>query len=255
VASSLVEQYIRQARWRRWDEALDLLPLERGERVLDIGCGVGDVAARLDGRGVDVLGIDSNVELLAAARARHPHVRFEEADVRDLASTRLGLFDGLWVSFVTAYFPDLVPVLTRWSDLLRPGGWLAMVEVDDLLGHEPLSATLRADVVRFYDEARSAGRYDFEGGRKLASAARAVGLQVTHEEVLVDDELGFGGAAPADVLEAWSSRLARMGALRAFMGDRFSEFEQAFVAALRSESHRSRARVIFVLAKRVPVSR
>jgi hypothetical protein len=163
----------------------------------------------------------------------------------------LGLFDGLWASFVTAYFPNLVPVLTRWSDrLLRPGGWLAMVEVDDLLGHEPLSATLRADVARFYDEARSAGRYDFEGGRKLASTARDVGLQVMHEGVLVDDELSFGGAAPADVLGAWSARLARMGGLTAFMGDRFNDFEQAFMDALRSESHRSRARVIFVLAKR-----
>jgi trans-aconitate methyltransferase len=251
MACDLVEQYIRQDRWRRWGEALTVLPFQRGERVLDIGCGVGDVAARLHESGVDVVGIDSNAELIAAARARYPDLRFEEADVQELAPGRLGLFDGLWASFVTAYFPNLVPVLTRWSDrLLRPGGWLAMVEVDDLLGHEPLSATLRADVARFYDEARSAGRYDFEGGRKLASTARDVGLQVMHEGVLVDDELSFGGAAPADVLGAWSARLARMGGLTAFMGDRFNDFEQAFMDALRSESHRSRARVIFVLAKR-----
>lgn len=251
MASCLVEQYVRQERWRRWDEALALLPLERGERVLDIGCGVGGVAARLVGRGADVVGIDSNAELIAAARARHPHVRFEEADVEDLASKPLGLFDGLWVSFVSAYFPDFVPVLTRWSDrFLRPGGWLAMVEVDDLLGHEPLPDTLRADVARFYDEARSAGRYDFEGGRKLATAADAAGLHVAHERVLVDDELSFGGAAPADVLEAWSARLARMGGLKAFLGDRFGDFEQAFMDALRTESHRSSARVIFVLARR-----
>lgn len=250
MASDLVEQYTRQERWRRWDEALAVLPLERGERVLDIGCGIGDVAARLDGRGVDVVGIDSNAELIATARARHPHVRFEEADVQGLAPERLGLFDGLWASFVTAYFPNLVPVLTQWKDrLLRPGGWLAMVEVDDLLGHEPLPAILRAQVARFYDEARSAGRYDFEAGRKLASTARAVGLQVVHEGVLEDDELSFGGAAPADVLGAWSARLARMGGLKAFLGDQFSDFEQAFMDALRTESHQSRARVIFVLGR------
>jgi SAM-dependent methyltransferase len=251
MASDLVEQYLRQERWRRWDDALAALPLERGARVLDIGCGVGDVAARLAARGVDVLGIDSNVAMLAAARARYPHVRFEEADVQDLAAERLGLFDGLWASFVTAYFPDLVPVLTRWCDrLLRPGGWLALVEVDDLLGHEPLPADLRADVSRFYEEALSAGRYDFEGGRKLASAARAVGLQVVHEGILADEELSFEGAAPADVVGAWSARLARMGGLKAFMGDRFGEFEQALMVALRAESHRSRARVMFVLARR-----
>jgi SAM-dependent methyltransferase len=252
MTSHLVEQYLRQERWRRWDEALSLsiLPLERGGRVLDIGCGVGDVAARLHGRGVDVLGIDSNAELIGAARGRYPHVRFEEANLHDLTSERFGLFDGLWASFVPAYLPNLASVLTEWSDcLLRRGGWLAMVEVDDLLGHEPLSTALRARVAQFYDEARSAGRYDFECGRKLASTARAVGLQVVHEGVLADDELCFGGPAPADVLAAWSARLARMGGLKAFMGDRFSEFERAFMDALRDESHRSRARVIFVVAR------
>jgi len=251
MASGLVEQYRRQERWRRWDDALALLPLERGERVLDIGCGVGDVASRLNGRGVDVLGIDANAELIAAARARYPHVPFKKADVQDRTSERLGLFDGLWASFVTAYFPDLAPVLTRWcKHLLHPGGWLAMVEVDDLLGHEPLSATLRARVAQFYDEARSAERYDFEGGRKLASTARAVGLQVVYEGVLMDEELSFDGAARADVLAAWSARLARMGGLKAFMGDAFSEFERSFMDALRADAHRSKARVIFVLARR-----
>ncbi len=93
--SDLVEQYRRQERWRRWDEALAILPFERGDRVLDIGCGVGDVAARLHVCGLEVLAIDSNVELIAAARARYPSIRFEGADIRDLALARGRLFDGI----------------------------------------------------------------------------------------------------------------------------------------------------------------
>ncbi|MDB4939020.1 MAG: class SAM-dependent methyltransferase [Labilithrix sp.] len=250
MGADLVEQYQRQERWRRWDEALSVLPLERGHRVLDLGCGVGQVAARLNDLGADVVGLDSSDELLAAARARHPHLRFEKADIRAVDPERFGLVDGLWASFVTAYFPDLRSILTRWSNCLRPGGWLAMVEMDDLLGHDPLPPRFRPNLESFYEEARRSGGYDFECGRALADAARAAGLSVLHEGVLADDELSFVGAARTDVLEAWRSRLSRMGGLKAFMGEQFDDFERAFLEALGAESHRSNTRVVFVIARR-----
>jgi trans-aconitate methyltransferase len=202
-SASLAGQYRRQGRWRRWDEALAHLPLTPGQRVLDLGCGVGQMAARLSRLGVEVVGIDSNEELLTTARVDHPGIRFVHLDLHDLTPDRFGHVDGLWASFVAAYFPDLEPVLARWCECLRPGGWVALVEIDDLLGHEALPSRFRDEVVRFYDEARSAGRYDFEAGRKLAAAARAGGLEVVHEGTLPDDELAFDGAAAPDILEAW----------------------------------------------------
>lgn len=250
MSTNLVDEYLRQERWRRWDEALSVLPLERGDRILDLGCGVGHVTSCLSALGADVVGVDSSDELLAAARALHPHLRFEKADVRDVGPERFGLVDGLWISFVTAYLPNLRSILARWSDCLRPGGWIAMVEIDDLLGHEPLPPHLPVTIAKFYEEARRSGRYDFEGGRVLADAARAAGLTVLHEGVLADDELSFEGAAPAEVVEAWRDRLSRMGGLKAFLGEQFDDFERAFLAALGAESHRSNARVVFVVARR-----
>jgi SAM-dependent methyltransferase len=47
VAPGLAEQYVHQERWRHWDEALSRVPVAAGQRVLDLGCGVGDVTARL----------------------------------------------------------------------------------------------------------------------------------------------------------------------------------------------------------------
>jgi SAM-dependent methyltransferase len=250
VSTSLAEQYQRQERWRRWPEALAALPIKAGERVLDLGCGVGDVAARLSQIGAEVVGIDGNDELLAAARARHAQVRFERADLADVTPERFGAVGGLWASFVTAYFPDLRPCLARWSACLQPGGWLALIEMDDLFGHEPFPPEFRNDIVRFYEEASRARRYDFRGGRKLAAAARAVGLEILHEGILEDDELSFAGPAPPDVLEAWRERLERMGGLRGFLGSRFGAFEEAFVATLASERHSSLARVFFVVARK-----
>ena len=49
--------------------------------VLDAGCGTGRVAAELDRRGIEVVGVDVDPSMLATARLRAPSVRFEEADL------------------------------------------------------------------------------------------------------------------------------------------------------------------------------
>jgi trans-aconitate methyltransferase len=67
---SLVEEYHRQFAWRDWPQALALCPITRGQQVLDLGCGPGDLAAELAARGLAITGIDQDPELLAAARAR-----------------------------------------------------------------------------------------------------------------------------------------------------------------------------------------
>jgi len=127
---------------------------------------------------------------------------------------------------------------------------VALVEIDDLLGHEALPSRFRDEVARFYDEARRAGRYDFEAGRRLAAAARAVGLGVVHEGTVPDDELAFDGAAAPDVLEAWRERLRRIVGLKMFMGERFDDFVRILLDTLASPNHRSSARVCCVVARR-----
>lgn len=49
--------------------ALDLLDPQRGERILDVGCGEGTLTKRIVERGATVLGIDNSPEMIAAARA------------------------------------------------------------------------------------------------------------------------------------------------------------------------------------------
>jgi SAM-dependent methyltransferase len=49
--------------------ALDLLDPQRGERILDVGCGEGTLTKKIVERGATVLGIDNSPEMIAAARA------------------------------------------------------------------------------------------------------------------------------------------------------------------------------------------
>jgi len=50
-------------------------------RVLDAGCGTGRVAIELDRRGVETVGVDVDPSMLATARDRAPHLRFEVGDL------------------------------------------------------------------------------------------------------------------------------------------------------------------------------
>jgi SAM-dependent methyltransferase len=52
--------------------------------VLDAGCGTGRIAIELDDRGIEVIGVDRDPDLLATARAKAPWLRWVEADLVDV---------------------------------------------------------------------------------------------------------------------------------------------------------------------------
>lgn len=245
---SLSDEYKRQREWRPWRRILDELPPLRGQAVLDLGCSVGDQAAELVARGARVIGIDVNEELLRAARSRRlQSAEFHLADLRaplDIRTTA----DGLWSSFVPAYFPDLPAALARWSGSLKPGGWVALTEVDDLFGHEPLRARARSFLDSYVRESLAAGRYDFHMGGKLRGCLEQSGFEVTKTLVLEDLELSFDGPARADVIEAWRKRFDRLNALRDLCGPEFEPLKEEFLVCLGDAHHRTTARVYCCVA-------
>ena len=249
---ALADEYARQAAWRDWRPVLHALPDLDGRSVLDLGCAIGDQAAALAARGARVTGVDANPELLAVARARGlTNVVLERADLRALPDLG-GSFDGIWCSFAAAYFPALAPVLASWRPWLRPGGWVALTEVDDLFGHEPLPADVAALLGGYADEASAAGRYDFRMGARLAGELERAGFTVQRELLLPDAELSFDGPAPPEVLAAWRARLERMTPLHAFCGARWERVRSTFCACLAALDHVPRCRVRCVLARRPP---
>src|SRR5690348_8174515 len=105
---SLIEEYRSQFSWRDWPRALDLCPITRGQQILDLGCGPGDLSVVLADRGADVTGIDHDPDLLAAARTCAPHIHFEQQDLSNLALP--ATFDGIWCSFTAAYLADFTTI-------------------------------------------------------------------------------------------------------------------------------------------------
>lgn len=126
------------------EDVLRRAGLRPGMRVLDVGCGIGDVtiiAGRLVGPEGSVLGIDRAAPPLALARARAeaagmPWLRFEQAEVVDFAGAER--FDAVVGRLVLVYAPDPSALLRGLLRHVLPGGILAFQEMDiSRTGTEP----------------------------------------------------------------------------------------------------------------------
>lgn len=106
-----------------------------GQRVLDIGSGVGDVAmlvAKLVGPSGEVVGVEREVRSISRARARVSeaglhNVSFTQSDVSQIPSSKP--FDAVVGRFILMFLPDPVAVLRSLSQLVRPGGAVAFHEL------------------------------------------------------------------------------------------------------------------------------
>src|SRR3954463_6999768 len=65
-------------------DLIELLAPQPGERVLDLGCGTGDLTAQLAERGARVIGLDASVEMVDEARRKHPTLDFVVGDGQEL---------------------------------------------------------------------------------------------------------------------------------------------------------------------------
>jgi ubiquinone/menaquinone biosynthesis C-methylase UbiE len=110
--------------------------LAPGMRVLDLGCGVGDVAmlaADLVGPTGSVVGIDRDAASVAWANKRvaetgYQNIRFQVAEFHEFIDSQP--FDALVGRFILLYLPDPAAVLRHLSQQLRPGAVIAFMEPD-----------------------------------------------------------------------------------------------------------------------------
>lgn len=99
-----------------------------GADVVDLACGTGRIGRWAKSTGArSVVGIDRSPDMLAQAALRGVYERTLVADV-----TATGLpdasFDGAITSMALCHVPDLQAFFHEASRLLRPGGWLAVLD-------------------------------------------------------------------------------------------------------------------------------
>jgi SAM-dependent methyltransferase len=117
------------AGWARAMEHADLLallPPVDGRRVLDLGCGAGQLAHHLASIGApDVVGVDVSERMLALAASQwvHPRVRYCRASIEDVTFPP-ARFDLVVSSLALHYVEDYRGLILRIAGWLAPGGVL-----------------------------------------------------------------------------------------------------------------------------------
>jgi trans-aconitate 2-methyltransferase len=118
-------QYARftDHRSRPFFELVGRIDAEDPERVVDLGCGSGELTVTLAQRwpGASVAGVDSSPEMIAQA---------PQASGVDFAIGGAEGFDATGVDVLVSnamlqWVPDHLPLLARWCQELASGGWLA----------------------------------------------------------------------------------------------------------------------------------
>lgn len=110
-----------------YEQAADLLELlqpRAGETVLDLGCGTGQLTAKIAESGARIIGIDASPEMIEQARKNYPLIEFQVADVRRFESDER--FDAVFSNAVLHWIHPPEQAIRRMSAVLRPGGRLVI---------------------------------------------------------------------------------------------------------------------------------
>lgn len=113
-------------------------------RVLEIGCGLGDLIAEIDAS--RRVGIDVSPRMIELAKQRHPGLEVHIADVEtdDLARIVGGPFDTILLTDAIGLLDDIQLAFERLTPLLAPGGrvivtyysfsWEPLLKLGEMLG-------------------------------------------------------------------------------------------------------------------------
>lgn len=97
---------------------LDMLEPAPGERILDLGCGDGTLAAHIAAAGAEVIGVDSAPEMIEAVRARGLQGQVMSGEALHFESE----FDAVFSNAALHWMPQAERVLQGVHKALRPGG-------------------------------------------------------------------------------------------------------------------------------------
>lgn len=177
------------ARWeatkqlRAWER--DRLALRSGQRLLDVGCGLGDAALALSadlGDHGEVVGVDGSKAMIAEAQVRAASarcgVRFAVGDAGALDEPD-DSFDAVRSERMLQWVPDPRGAVAEMARVVRPGGLVCLTDTDwstyDIdIGDPDLARRVRDTFGVERDRPTTVG------GR-LASLAEAVGLRTLAE--------------------------------------------------------------------------
>ena len=99
---------------------LQLLDPKKGEAILDVGCGTGDLTNTIAEQGTHVIGIDASPNMIEQAQHKFPHLTFEVHNAENLPFNEQ--FDAVFSNAALHWMKQPEPVIENIYNSLKHGG-------------------------------------------------------------------------------------------------------------------------------------
>lgn len=106
--------------WQFGEDLIALLDPKPGERILDLGCGPGQLTAKIAKSGAEVIGVDASPAMIGQARQNFPRLSFVLQDAAELSYDCE--FDAVFSNAALHWMLDREAVVRGVSAVLKPAG-------------------------------------------------------------------------------------------------------------------------------------
>ncbi|MDP2641581.1 MAG: class I SAM-dependent methyltransferase [Candidatus Yanofskybacteria bacterium] len=153
--------------------------LQKGDSVLDVGCGPGITSKYFTGKGLRVTGIDFSEKMLEIAKQEVPSGEFLVLDLKD-ADMLEDLFEGIFMQAVLLHIPkkDVAEHLRKLTGRLKEGGYLSIAVKEKK--PDGVEEEIKTENDYGYSYERFFSYYTVE---EIESHMRTLGLTIVFSEV------------------------------------------------------------------------
>ncbi|MEO0808915.1 MAG: methyltransferase domain-containing protein [Cyanobacteria bacterium J06643_4] len=106
--------------WHHGESLLTQLNAQSGERILDLGCGTGQLTAEIAQTGAQVIGFDSDRAMVEQAKANYTHLTFQVADAANFQVE--APMDAVFSNAVLHWVTQAEAAINCIAKALKPGG-------------------------------------------------------------------------------------------------------------------------------------
>lgn len=106
--------------WQNAESLLKLLAPQKGEFILDLGCGTGQLTQQIAAAGAEVIGIDYAPTMIEQAQKNYPDLKFSVADARSFEFSQP--FDAIFSNAALHWVKEPKLVIKCIWQVLKPGG-------------------------------------------------------------------------------------------------------------------------------------
>lgn len=160
--------------WQYGADVVGLLSPQPGERILDLGCGPGQLTDKIAQNGAEVVGLDASPDMIGQARQNFPALKFVLSDAAAMEFD--GEFDAVFSNAALHWMVDASAVVKAVARALRPGGRF-VAEMGGKGNIRNIQLAIESVCARYYGDALPPPRSYFPSVGEYSSLLESHGLE------------------------------------------------------------------------------